>query len=398
MCPSTDYPNRTHVPHVDRSVDATYYAESHDGLAFRRPALGQVPWPLRGAPRDNNMAIDAGGADPNRGVYLDVHEPDAAHRYKAFGSFGSFNGGGIGGSRLGIVTSADGRAWGGYTAVDAMAVNGDTANNLLFDPDLGLYLAFTRKDVRAGDRQFGIRREYRSTAPHWSGPWSPAVEVARGEAGYELYSLLPFREPSWVPGEYFGVASFYADALPSQRVYCELMHSSDHGASWVRVAPHRPFIPPGAGDAFDNTTCYSARPTVDPADAAKTRIYYSGGNGPHSGARSDFIALATVPSNAFAGLAVGSGGVVVTERIGTGRRLHLTAELSAAASLRVALLDAAGGEVAVGKLAAQPAGGIARFEVPPAPELLGWDAAPAGRIEVRVRGGGVVLYALAFES
>ena len=51
MCPSTDYPNRTHVPHVDRSVDATFYAESHDGLAFRRPALGQVPWPSRGTPR-----------------------------------------------------------------------------------------------------------------------------------------------------------------------------------------------------------------------------------------------------------------------------------------------------------------------------------------------------------
>ena len=31
-------------------------------------------------------------------------------------------------------------------------------------------------------------------------------------------------------------------------------------------------------------------------------LYYSGGNGPHSGARSDFIALATAQRHAFVGL------------------------------------------------------------------------------------------------
>ena len=84
-----------------------------DGIQWTRPDAGQVPWPTAQSTRDNNIVIDAGGADPNRGIYLDPHETNASMRYKAFGSFASFNGVSIRKSRLGIVTSADGIAWAG---------------------------------------------------------------------------------------------------------------------------------------------------------------------------------------------------------------------------------------------------------------------------------------------
>ena len=42
-------------------------------------------------------------------------------------------------------------------------------------------------------------------------------------------------------------------------------------------------------------------------------MYYSGGNGPHSGARSDFIALATAPTHAVAGLRTLGGEARVLE-------------------------------------------------------------------------------------
>ncbi len=167
-CPSTDYPNRTSVPVTDRSIGATYYAESSDGLSWTRPALGQVPWPTVNGSKANNMAFDGGSADTNRGVYLDPHEDDPSRKYKAFGSFKTFNGQSVGSSRLGIVTSPDGKSWSGYTAVDAMDVNADTANNMIWDEDLQLYLAFMRKDVQPDN--FGLRREYRSTAPSYVGP------------------------------------------------------------------------------------------------------------------------------------------------------------------------------------------------------------------------------------
>ena len=183
--------------------------------------------------------FDAGGADPNRGVYLDPHEANASLVYKAFGSFDSFNGHtftfmttlillntltlifnvtltlivnltlalilaltagrSIGRSRVGIVTSPDGKVcsqypsqcparapaprvshqylklplpltlpaqvWSQYTPVDEMGVSADTANNLLFDSHLGLYLAFSRAWNHTEARKYGGRRELR--CPHF---------------------------------------------------------------------------------------------------------------------------------------------------------------------------------------------------------------------------------------
>eukprot|EP00966_Prymnesium_polylepis_P155518 3592342-Prymnesium_polylepis.1 len=67
QCPSLDYPGRPAYPSTDRSIDATLYAESADGLAWERPALGQVPWPNRTSSRANNIALECGHTDPNRG-------------------------------------------------------------------------------------------------------------------------------------------------------------------------------------------------------------------------------------------------------------------------------------------------------------------------------------------
>lgn len=329
MCPSTDYPNRTHPPITDRKIQATLYAESPDGLEWTRPALGQVGWPDLNSSKANNIAIDAGSADPNRGVYLDTHESDPARRYKAFGSFTAFNNQSIGRSKLGIVSSPDGKAWNKYTPVDEMQVSADTANNLLYDPDLDMYMAFTRKWIRQDDRIYGGRREYRSLSKTIEGPWSVATEVGRGEAGYELYALLPWRDSSWVPGVYFAIGSFYADSTPEEKVYCELMYSTSYGENWTRLAPHTPFIPLGDSGSFDDHTCYSARPFTDPSNNSSTRFYYAGGNGPHSGARSDFMALATAPTNALAGL-LWSAATPITLRsqsvVVTGKQLYIHAE------------------------------------------------------------------------
>eukprot|EP00040_Diaphanoeca_grandis_P020184 m.107385 g.107385 ORF g.107385 m.107385 type:complete len:508 (+) comp27790_c0_seq1:123-1646(+) len=318
MCPSTDYPNRTHVPPTDRKIAATFYAESIDGLQWTRPSLNQVGWPNTLSSKANNIAIDGGSADPNRGILYDDHEADASKRYKAFGSFSSFDGvANRNGSKLGIVTSPDGKQWSDYVGTDSIDVSADTANNILYDEDLQLYIVFTRNWVKAGEGTYGGRREFRSTSTDYAGPWSKGIEVARGEAGYELYALLPWRQKEWPAGNYFGVGMFYADGEATQKVYCELMHSTDHGTSWVRLAPHTPFIPLGVGGSFDNHTCYAARPFVDPTNTTQTLFYYAGGNGPHSGARSDFIALATAPTNAFVGLTTPSATAPATASVAT---------------------------------------------------------------------------------
>ena len=129
MCPSTDYPGYPNSPMTDRRIDSTLYAESVDGVVWQRPPLGQVPWPNRTSSAANNMAMECGPTDPNRGVLHDVHDPDPTRRFKAFGSFGSFDGANESGSKLGVVSSSDGRTWSGYTPVDEMQVSHTTTSH-----------------------------------------------------------------------------------------------------------------------------------------------------------------------------------------------------------------------------------------------------------------------------
>ena len=133
--------------------------------------------------------------------------------------------------------------------------------------------------------------------------------MLHGEAGFEMYSLAPFRSPSWTPGLYLAVGSFYATTDPEGHVYCELCRSADYGVSWERLAPHRQFIPLGSNGSFDSHTCYAAPPILDPADPTNSSVllYYAGGNGPHSGGgaergRRDFMALAHAKIESLAGL------------------------------------------------------------------------------------------------
>ena len=128
----------------------------------------------------------------------------------------------------------------------------------------------------------GLRRSARAVSKHWgSGAnWSYAKDCSHGVAGDEQYTLNPWRDPSWRPGLWLGLASFYHTATGS--VQSELLVSSDHAASWARVAPAgTPFIPHGSGGAFDSMGIYAGAPLPDPANPDRLLIYYEGVNVPH---------------------------------------------------------------------------------------------------------------------
>ena len=361
-CPSTAYafpPQMVHQAKARRS--ATLYAEAAAPEGpWRRPALGLVPWPIDDAPNAtntaNNLVFSSGGSDPNRGVFLDAHAANASRRFKAFGSFDRAADAWkpAGSSSLGTLVSADGKAWGGYVPADEVDAPADTANQVLWDDSWddswdeadgggeeeeeegqgqgrgrGRYVLFTRTHCTSSacnESGWGLRRESRSVgvgpgwaeggAAHAGRNWQPAVEVAHGEHGYELYSIAPWRSPAWRPGLLLAVGSYFAsaDAARQGQVYCELMSSGDHGASWTRLAPHQPFIPLGGNGTFDSHTCYAANPIADPRNASgRVLLFYAGGNGPHSGPRANSMALATAPADALVGLrvraaAAGGGG------------------------------------------------------------------------------------------
>ena len=194
MCPHPGYPPAW-LPSIQREQrTATFYAESDDGLRRTKPSLGVVSWNGTTA---NNIVVDAGNCDGNRGIFLDPHERNASRRFKIFGERNA-SGAAVFCSwatrALVVGASADGIRWTDWTNVSTMNVAADTACNAIWDVDLHTYLAFTRRHCdtefptlpfcRGKLKEWGVRREVRSEAKEFlSGSnWSYAVEVAHGEA------------------------------------------------------------------------------------------------------------------------------------------------------------------------------------------------------------------------
>ena len=80
MCPHLGY-NYTTMKFDGSNLALTYYAESSDGVAWDKPDLGLVEF--LGSTK-NNIVLNT-NSDPNRGVFLDVHETNASRRFKMFG-------------------------------------------------------------------------------------------------------------------------------------------------------------------------------------------------------------------------------------------------------------------------------------------------------------------------
>ena len=69
-----------------------------------------------------------------------------------------------------------------------------------------------------------------------------------------------------------------------------------------------------------------------------SRIYYMGGNGPHSGKRNSSFALATLPADRFAGLK-GTGEIKETKMITvTGIKMTITADVESGGSVTVGVV------------------------------------------------------------
>lgn len=192
FCPHLSYPAEW-LPAVQGAHEtATLYAESADGLVFTKPNLGIVSW---NGSTSNNIVLDAGSQDYNRGVLLDLHETNLSRRFKLFGGINSPACSPTPGcNHLFTVVSADGKVWTDRASAASMHVAADTANNVLWDDDLQEYIAFTRRHCTdktkdgCDETDYGERREARSTSKTFLGGWSNATQCAHGEAGVSCES------------------------------------------------------------------------------------------------------------------------------------------------------------------------------------------------------------------
>lgn len=190
--------------------------------------------------------------------------------------------------------------------------------------------------------------------------WTPPVITMNGTAEHQLYSQITWRFYDIL----LGLVMTFDAADAAGHVRCMLSYSRD-SFTWEWVDPAglaglTEFIPAGGAGSFDSHVCFAAHSPLRMPDGS-TRVYYMGGNGPHSGARNSSFGLATLPPDRFAGMtsaaavrtagarvggaaaaaAGGSGGageVAVSRVLNiTGSRLLVTLDVGAGGSLSVGI-------------------------------------------------------------
>ena len=98
-------------------------------------------------------------------------------------------------------------------------------------------------------------------------------------------------------------------------------------------------------NAYDSHICFAAQSPVTVGD--RERIYYMGGDGPHSGSRNSSFAMASVRRDGFAALA-GDGTVLTVPIRCSGTQLTVTADFDSRSSMKHALQLGIHGDNVVG--------------------------------------------------
>lgn len=312
--------------------EGVLYAESSDGIHWRKPELGLVEF--AGSRRNNIVMSRAVHGIHAGGVLKDRRDPDPARRFK----FIHLN---ARAGRMASCFSADGLNWSQPVLWPDHDAVGDTHNNAIRLSDTGRYVCITRGWSAGAYR--GLRTVLRSESDDFL-RWSPPVEVLRGQDAHDQIYAMPVAAYGDL---YIGLPAIFHKGDPSavdwDTVDTELAISAD-SAHWRRICPGQPLIPRGVGSypdgEYDCGCVYAAAPIVQ---GDQILLFYGGSNGLHNNWREGSFNLASLPRDRFAGFQpiAGSGTALLTSapmRV-TGAEITLNAEVAAGGSIRAALVD-----------------------------------------------------------
>ena len=311
------------------------HAASRDGIHWEKPALGLVEF---AGSKYNNIVLKG---PHGSGVFFDSADPNPARRYKMICRSSDTD------VTLGVAFSPDGVHWSNIQRCPEIKALGDAHNNAFWMPEAGKYAGITRLKTATGERL--VARTESTDFIHWT----QAVEVLRGDPQNQTYAMSVFRHA----GLYLGLLMIFTPG--DDRVHCELAWSPDT-LEWHRINPGTSFIPNSEkrGD-YDWGCVYAGAPVVQ---YDEIRLYYGASNGPHTGWRDGFLALATLLPDGFAGyepVERETSGQVLTRPLRcAGGALCLSAD-AASGKVRVRLLDEGGKPLATaapmtGNLTDQP--------------------------------------------
>ncbi|HUT73279.1 MAG TPA: hypothetical protein VM221_00405 [Armatimonadota bacterium] len=296
------------------------YAESPDGVNWHKPELGQFEF--RGSRANNILALGRQNAE-GISVLVDEGEPDPARRYKAL-----FWDHATGGAHVHpelkrvlwqetpddgafLAWSADGIHWTHAPRNPVIRAYMDTNQNLLWDPALERYVAFSR---------FGFGRKIaRSESEdflHWTPPQLVLECDERDGEGTQFYGAgIDLYE-----GLYVGMLWVYREG--GDGCIDTQLGVSRNGVDWERVAERQVFLPLGEPGSWEDGMARCAERIIRRDE--RLYIYYDGVNGPHSGPKfphesivrkhKPAIGLATLRRDGFVSLDAGDEpGLLVTQ-------------------------------------------------------------------------------------
>ncbi len=355
---------------------AVAYAESNDGLHWRKPALNMYDFsverakretggeffPRQGAPTDwhgkqNNIIGFFGDGFT---CFLDPHETDPDHRYKAcYGHIPKIC--------ATLVHSPDGIHWTPYNQGEPVTSRAsDTYNQLLWDEQAKTYRLLTRTDFgRDGSEIRGTRVMVNPDVKADPTAWKTVRQWCFDREGPDEFRRRQiYGMTDWIyEGIHFGLLMVYQwpDETPGQPPRLtsdDVDHHKRHdrdvidffiatcrdGANWDLhwVYADEPFVPRGPDGSFDKDMLVQCSNIVTHQD--KHWIYYTGYRERHWRIpRQPAIGLATLPLDRFVGLQASqeTGTITTVPFELAGEHLTLNAE-APHGEVTVAVLDAGG--------------------------------------------------------
>jgi hypothetical protein len=309
------------------------YAESDDGIHWRRPDVGY----------DGNFVFQGHGFS----CFVDTDEDDPAHRYKAaYGPAGQFE---KAEKAAHLAHSPDGIHWIAYNGGNAVlprvttphphiegrhyVVASDTYNQITWDREAKAYRLFTR-DIYQGPRDGNDRRVSRGsrtmTNPDVKADptaWTLARSWEFDREGTDEYERRQiYALTDWVhEGVHFALMSVLRSGGMIDFYVATSRDASSWDLDWVYAG--EPLVPPGPEGAFDAAGAFPSSQIVTKDD--RHWLYYGAMDKGHKDKDNRMsIGLATLRLDGFVSFEAGDdpGAITTKPFVVEGRKLELNVD------------------------------------------------------------------------
>ena len=324
------------LPGETPQISTMCYAESDDGLKWRKPNLGLVE---HAGSKENNILFRPGAREfDSFSVIVRPDEPDPRKRYRIIIFQGALTAGEFAPDQANYplghyaVYSPDGIHWTPDWERAVMPVRGPAGSldrtSWAWDERRGKWLGFLKRVE--DDKRVRFQSESADFV-HWTVPERCLVPDDQDPPDVHFYGHFGW----WYETQYVGLLEIFRTG--SDTTDLQLISSHD-ARTWNRVSDRSPFISLGAPGAFDSPGgYYSGAEPISVGD--ELYFYYTGSDAPHAqGSKHGGVGLATVKAGHFASLKADSTpGEIRSKPVRlAGRQLVVNAD-AAGGTLRVEL-------------------------------------------------------------